>query len=142
MAVVSRYDNSPPAIGFIKNFGIKDGAIASSVAHDSHNIIAVGSSDEHIARVINQIMEAKGGVAVSDREGSAILELPIGGIMTGDNGKKTADFYKELTQRAIAMGSNLNSPFMTISFMALLVIPKLKMSDKGLFDAENFEFVA
>ena len=141
VAVVSRYDNSPPAIGFIKNFGIKDGAIASSVAHDSHNIIVVGSSDEHIARVINQIMEAKGGVAVSDREGSAILELPIGGIMTDENGKKTADTYKELTQRSIAMGSNLNSPFMTISFMALLVIPKLKMSDKGLFDAENFEFV-
>src|SRR6056297_2362522 len=141
VVVVNRYEKSEPAVGFIKNFGIKNGAIASSVAHDSHNIIAVGSSDEHLARVINQIMDEKGGIAVSDASGVDILPLPVGGIMTNRNGKDTAESYKRLTQKAIDLGSTLNSPFMTISFMALLVIPKLKMSDKGLFDAENFEFV-
>ena len=141
IVVVNRYQKSPPAIGFIKNFGIKKGAIASSVAHDSHNIIAVGSSDKHLVRVINDIMDAKGGIAVSDESGTEILPLPIGGIMTYKNGMETASAYKQLTQRAIEMGSELTSPFMTISFMALLVIPKLKMSDKGLFDAETFEFV-
>ena len=141
VVVVNRYEKSEPAVGFIKNFGIKNGAIASSVAHDSHNIIAVGSSDEHLARVINQIMDEKGGIAVSDKSGVDILPLPVGGIMTNRNGKDTAESYKRLTQKAIDLGSTLNSPFMTISFMALLVIPKLKMSDKGLFDAENFEFV-
>jgi len=141
VVVVNRYEKSEPAVGFIKNFGIKNGAIASSVAHDSHNIIAVGSSDEHLARVINKIMDEKGGIAVSDASGVDILPLPVGGIMTNRNGKDTAESYKRLTQKAIDLGSTLNSPFMTISFMALLVIPKLKMSDKGLFDAENFEFV-
>jgi len=141
VVVVNRYEKSEPAVGFIKNFGIKNGAIASSVAHDSHNIIAVGSSDEHLARVINKIMYEKGGIAVSDASGVDILPLPVGGIMTNRNGKDTAESYKRLTQKAIDLGSTLNSPFMTISFMALLVIPKLKMSDKGLFDAENFEFV-
>ena len=141
IVVANRYQTSPPAIGFIKNFGIKNGAIASSVAHDSHNIIAVGSSDKHLVRVINDIMDAKGGIAVSDESGTDILPLPIGGIMTDKNGMETASAYKQLTKRAIEMGSELTSPFMTISFMALLVIPKLKMSDKGLFDAETFEFV-
>jgi len=141
VAVVNRYEKSHPAVGYIKNFGITGGAIASSVAHDSHNIIAVGSSDEHLARVINQIMDAKGGIAVSDAAGADILPLPVGGIMTNRNGNETAEAYKQLTLRALQMGSELNSPFMTISFMALLVIPKLKMSDKGLFDGETFDFV-
>lgn len=141
IVVVNRYEKSQPAIGFIQNFGLTNGAIASSVAHDSHNIIAVGSSDEHLARVINRIMDAKGGIAVSDASGDDILPLPVGGIMTNLNGEETAEFYKKLTKRAKTMGSKLNSPFMTISFMALLVIPKLKMSDKGLFDGETFEFV-
>src|SRR6056297_2210103 len=141
VVVVNRYEKSEPAVGFIKNFGIKNGAIASSVAHDSHNIIAVGSSDNHLVRVINDIMDAKGGIAVSDESGTDILPLPIGGIMTDKNGMETASAYKQLTKRAIEMGSDLASPFMTISFMALLVIPKIKMSDKGLFDAETFEFV-
>ncbi|WP_340103760.1 adenine deaminase [Rhodohalobacter sp. 8-1] len=141
VAVVNRYETSEPAVGFIKNFGIKNGAIASSVAHDSHNIIAVGSSDEHLAEVINKIMDSKGGIAVCDDSGTDSLPLPIGGIMTNRNGEETAGAYKRLTQKAIDLGSTLNSPFMTISFMALLVIPKLKLSDKGLFDGENFEFV-
>lgn len=141
VAVVNRYEEAAPALGFIRNFGIRDGAIASSVAHDSHNIIAVGSSDEHLARVINQIMEAKGGIATSGPSGTDLLPLPIGGIMTDRPGDETGAHYKRLTRRAHNMGSTLNSPFMTISFMALLVIPKLKMSDKGLFDGESFEFV-
>lgn len=141
VAVVNRYQNQPPAVGFIKNFGINNGAIASSVAHDSHNIIAVGSSDDHLTTVINQIMDARGGIATSDSSGTDLLPLPIGGIMTDRPGKETGLHYKRLTQKAIKMGSTLNSPFMTISFMALLVIPKLKMSDLGLFDGEKFEFV-
>ena len=141
IVVVNRYEKSTPAIGFIKNFGIKDGAIASSVAHDSHNIIAVGSSDTHIMNVINDIMDERGGISVSDSSGTDILPLPVGGIMTNKNGKDTAAAYQRLTRRAIEMGSQLTSPFMTISFMALLVIPKLKMSDKGLFDAESFKFI-
>lgn len=141
VTVANRYKTSKPAVGFIKNFGIKQGAIASSVAHDSHNIIAVGSSDEHIARVINKVMDAKGGIATSDASGTDILPLPVGGLMTNKDGASTGTAYRRLTQKAIAMGSRLNSPFMTISFMALLVIPKLKMSDKGLFDGEKFKFV-
>lgn len=141
VAVVNRYQKQEPAIGFIKNFGIKNGAIASSVAHDSHNIIAVGSSDDHLTTVINQIMDARGGIATSDPSGTDLLPLPVGGIMTNRPGKETGVHYKRLTKKAIAMGSTLNSPFMTISFMALLVIPKLKMSDMGLFDGEKFEFV-
>lgn len=141
VVVVNRYKKAKPAIGFIKNFGIKNGAIASSVAHDSHNVIAVGSSDEHLAAVINLIMDAKGGIATSDPTGTDLLPLPVGGIMTDRPGDETGAHYKRLTQKALDMGSTLNSPFMTISFMALLVIPKLKMSDKGLFDGEKFEFV-
>lgn len=142
VVVVNRYQKTPPAVGFIKNFGIKNGAIASSVAHDSHNIIAVGSSDEHLAASVNAIMEAKGGIAVSDKNGPEVLPLPVAGLMTTENGKSTGRAYERLTQKAISLGSSLNSPFMTISFMALLVIPKLKMSDKGLFDAETFKFVS
>jgi len=141
VVVVNRYQQAKPVVGFIRNFGIKNGAIASSVAHDSHNIIAVGSSDEHLASVINLIMDAKGGIATSDTTGTDILPLPVGGIMTDRPGDETGAHYKRLTQKALDMGSTLNSPFMTISFMALLVIPKLKISDKGLFDGERFEFV-
>lgn len=140
--VVNRYHKSKPAAAFIKNFGLKNGAIASSVAHDSHNIIAVGSDDRHLLRVVNAIMKAKGGIAVSDSDGTDLLPLPVGGIMTTASGAETGKHYERLTRRAIAMGSDLTSPFMTISFMALLVIPKLKLSDKGLFDGETFEFVA
>jgi len=141
VVVVNRYQKQQPAIGFIKNFGIKDGAIASSVAHDSHNIIAVGSSNDHLTTVVNQIMDARGGIATSDPTGTDLLPLPVGGIMSDREGTETGEAYKRLTQKAIRMGSKLNSPFMTISFMALLVIPKLKMSDMGLFNGETFEFV-
>lgn len=139
--VVNRYEDTPPAIAFIKNFGLKQGAIASSVAHDSHNIIAVGVNDEAITRAVNLIIEAKGGVsAVNDAE-EKIVELPVAGIMSPKDGYQVAKEYQVIDQMSKAMGSTLNSPYMTLSFMALLVIPSLKLSDKGLFEGNRFEFV-
>lgn len=142
VAVINRYQKSEPAVGFIKNFGLKNGAIASSVAHDSHNIIAVGSSDEWLSRVVNEVMKSEGGIAVAGEKGTKSVPLPVAGIMSDQPGEVIGKAYHELSEMAKAMGSNLTAPFMTISFMALLVIPSLKMSDKGLFDGEKFEFVA
>jgi len=141
IVVVNRYQNLSPAIGFIKNFGLKKGAIASSVAHDSHNIIAVGVTDEDICRAVNLIIENKGGICVVYDKNEEILPLPIAGIMTYKDGYKVADEYSRLDKLVKSLGSTLNAPFMSLSFMALLVIPKLKLSDKGLFDAERFEFI-
>lgn len=141
VTVVNRYQKAKPAVGFIKNFGLKDGAIASSVAHDCHNIIAVGTSDEQISEVVNLVMEAEGGVAVVNQDQKEVLPLPVGGIMSDRPGDKVGAEYQKLTHMAKEMGSTLNSPFMTISFMALLVIPSLKMSDLGLFDGDKFEFL-
>lgn len=141
IAVVNRYEKKPPAVAFIKNFGLKNGAIASSVAHDSHNIIAVGSSDAFISRAVNMIMDHKGGIsAVSDTD-EDILPLPIGGLMSDETGEQVAKDYERISKMAKKMGSTLHSPYMLISFMALLVIPSLKLSDKGLFDGDTFEFV-
>ncbi len=141
VAVVNRYEKAKPSSGFIKNFGIKDGAIASSVAHDSHNIIAVGSSDQHISDVVNLVMENKGGIAAVRPDEKEILPLPVGGIMSDRPGVEVAQAYEKMSFMARDMGSNLQAPFMLISFMALLVIPSLKISDKGMFDGETFEFV-
>jgi adenine deaminase len=141
IAVVNRYKKQPPAIGFIKNFGIKNGAIASSVAHDSHNIIAVGSSDQYLSQAVNLVMKNRGGISAVQGEKKDALALPIGGIMSDEPGEKVARGYERLSKISRDMGSKLHAPFMLISFMALLVIPSLKMSDKGLFDGEKFEFV-
>lgn len=141
IAVINRYHKEKPAVGFIRNFGIRQGAIASSVAHDSHNIIVIGRSDEYIARAVNLIMEAKGGISAVYESEEKILPLPVGGIMTNQPGEETGKAYEELDAMAKQMGSKLKAPFMLISFMALLVIPSLKISDKGLFDGENFTFV-
>ncbi len=143
IAVINRYNNAPPAIGFIKNFGLKNGAIASSVAHDSHNIIVVGTSDEAICSAVNLIIEAKGGLAafINPNE-QAILPLPLAGIMSIENGWQVAEQYIQLDKMAKKMGSKLYAPYMTLSFMALLVIPQLKLSDKGLFDGQKFEFTS
>lgn len=141
ITVVNRYEKKPPAVAFIKKFGIKNGAIASSVAHDSHNIIAVGSSDEYLSRAVNLIMKEKGGIAAVSGDLEDVLALPIGGLMSDDPGKKVAAGYERLSKMAKEMGSTLKAPFMLISFMGLLVIPTLKLSDKGLFDGETFEFV-
>lgn len=142
MAVVNRYKNDVPAIAFIKNFGLKHGAIASSVAHDSHNIIAVGVSDELICKAVNLIIEHKGGVcAVSETE-EKILPLPVAGIMSEKSAEETGKTYASIDNMAKEMGSTLKAPFMTLSFMALLVIPSLKLSDKGLFDGNAFQFTS
>lgn len=141
ITVVNRYQDAPPAVAFIKNFGLKTGAIASSVGHDSHNIIAVGIDDESICRSVNLLIEAKGGISAVSGEKEEVLPLPVGGIMSPEDGYQVAEAYTRIDRMAKEMGSNLNSPFMTLSFMALLVIPDLKLSDKGLFDGKRFEFV-
>jgi len=141
ITVINRYQNTPPAIGFIKNIGLKSGAIASSVGHDSHNIIAVGVDDISIAKAVNLIIAAQGGVSAVNDDKEMILELPIAGIMSDQDGYTVAKNYAEIDQFAKSLGSPLNSPFMTLSFMALLVIPQAKMSDLGFFDGQKFEFV-
>ncbi|KAA5548459.1 adenine deaminase [Adhaeribacter rhizoryzae] len=142
IAVVNRYQNTEPALAFIRNVGLKEGAIASSVAHDSHNIIVVGVDDESICRAVNLIISAKGGIAAVGNEFEKILPLAVAGIMSDADGYEVAKAYSELDGLAKKMGSTLQSPFMTLSFMALLVIPALKLSDKGLFDGNQFKFTS
>ena len=141
IAVVNRYENAKPALGFIKNFELKKGAIASSVGHDSHNIIAVGTTDEELSRAVNAIIETKGGMAVAEGMSIEVLPLPVAGLMASEDGYEVARKYSLLNKKARELGSPLHAPFMTLSFMALLVIPNLKLSDKGLFDGNKFEFV-
>jgi adenine deaminase len=143
MVVLNRYTPaSKPAIGFVRNFGLKEGAIASSVAHDSHNIVAIGVSDHAIAAAINAIVDSQGGLSVIDAKGRAhVLPLPVAGIMSADPIETVANHYGQLDQLAKSLGSPLQAPFMTLSFLALLVIPKLKLSDLGLFDGDSFVFV-
>jgi adenine deaminase len=140
MAVVCRYNNSKPAIAFVRNFGLKYGAIASCVAHDSHNIIAVGVSDFDICNAVNAVIENKGGISVSNRGKTEVLPLPVAGIMTTEDGFEVAEKYSRIDKLAKNLGTELKAPFMTLSFMALLVIPQLKLSDKGLFDGKKFQF--
>ncbi|MEP7095124.1 MAG: adenine deaminase [Flavobacterium sp.] len=141
MAVVNRYQDTKPAIAFIKNFGLKKGAIASSVAHDCHNIVVVGTSDEEICNAVNLIIKNTGGVCAVNGSESKMLPLPVAGIMSDKNGWETGKLYQEVDAMAKELGSNLKAPFMTLSFMALLVIPDLKLSDKGLFSGNSFSFV-
>lgn len=141
IVVVNRYSKAPVAKAFIKNMGLKSGAIASSVAHDSHNIVAVGCDDKSLTKAINLIIEAKGGVSCVDNAGNEkIVALPVAGLMSADDGYKVAATYTEIDKMAKTMGSNLSAPFMTLSFMALLVIPHIKLSDKGLFNGDSFSF--
>jgi adenine deaminase len=141
MAVVNRYENTKPAIAFIKNFGLKKGAIASSVANDCHNIVVVGPSDEEICNAVNLIIKNTGGVCAVNGFKNKMLPLPVAGIMSDKNGWETGKLYQEIDAMAKELGSNLKAPFMTLSFMALLVIPDLKLSDKGLFSGNSFSFV-
>lgn len=142
LVVVNRYSKAPPAIAFIKNFGFQSGAIASSVAHDSHNIIAVGADDESITRAINLIIQHRGGICCVDDKEEQVLPLPVAGLMNGADGYYVAEQYAQQDKKAKGLGSRLSAPFMTLSFMALLVIPELKLSDKGLFDGTAFSFVS
>lgn len=141
LTVVNRYQDAKPAVAYIKNFGLKRGAIASCVAHDSHNIIAVGCSDEEICEAVNLLIEQKGGLSAVDGQEKRVLPLPVAGIMTNEDGYKVAEEYSAIDHFAKDLGSSLAAPYMTLSFMALLVIPELKLSDKGLFDVNKFKFV-
>ncbi|HEX6334015.1 MAG TPA: adenine deaminase C-terminal domain-containing protein, partial [Flavisolibacter sp.] len=140
IVVVNRYADTPVATAFIKNFGLKRGAIASSVAHDSHNIVAVGVDDDSIMKAVNLVIENKGGVSCTG-DGNKVLPLPVAGLMSAGDGYEVARLYSEIDRAAKDLGSTLSAPFMTLSFMALLVIPHLKLSDKGLFDGDTFTFV-
>ncbi len=142
IAVINRYEKKEPAVAFIKGFGLKSGALASSVAHDSHNIIVIGCDDESMAMAANMIIENKGGFAVYDKDVKMCLPLPVAGIMTNEDAFKVADDYQKIKDLSKTLGSTLSDPFMTMEFMALLVIPKLKLSDKGLFDCEKFELIS
>jgi adenine deaminase len=142
IAVVNRYNDQKPAIGFIKNFGLKEGAIASSVGHDSHNIVVVGVTDEDLCKAVNMLVEYKGGICALSSVKEMILPLPIAGIMSDQEGRIVADKYAQIDTFSKELGSTLEAPFMTLSFMALLVIPSLKLSDKGLFDVQNFSFTS
>jgi adenine deaminase len=141
IVVVNRYSDAPIAKAFIKNIGLKRGALASSVAHDSHNIVAVGVDDESLARAINMVIEHKGGVSIASDDLEMIVPLPVAGLMSNEDGYKVAEQYSMIDKASKDAGSMLGSPFMTLSFMALLVIPHLKLSDKGLFDGDTFSFV-
>jgi adenine deaminase len=142
IVVVNRYKDAPVAKAFIKNFGLKKGAIASSVAHDSHNIVAVGVNDESLCNAINLVIEQEGGISCVGGENDLVLPLPVAGLMSAEDGYEVARRYSEIDRAAKDLGSTLSAPFMTLSFMALLVIPHLKLSDLGLFDGDSFQFIA
>lgn len=140
ITVINRYQPSKPSVAFVNGFGIRRGAMASTVAHDSHNIICVGTNDEDMITVINSLVACKGGIAVTDGHDIDVLPLPVAGLMAAADGYAVAEKYEYLNKQAIALGGPLKAPFMTLSFMALLVIPELKLSDKGLFDGIKFSF--
>jgi adenine deaminase len=140
LVVMNRYQTAKPAVAFINGFELKKGALASTVAHDSHNIIAVGTNDSDIVKAINLLIESKGGISLVDNNESYHLSLPVAGLMSADDGFVVADKYELMNHKSKLLGSKLNAPYMTLSFMALLVIPALKLSDKGLFDGTKFEF--
>jgi adenine deaminase len=140
LAVLNRYREAPPALAFVRGFGLRRGALASSVAHDSHNIVAVGTDADSLCQAVNALVERGGGIALAEDGGVDCLPLPVAGLMSTEDGDQVAARYADLTRRARALGSPLRSPFMTLSFMALLVIPELKLSDRGLFDGRGFRF--
>ena len=140
--MVNRYHDAPVAKSFINNIGIKKVALASSVAHDSHNIVAVGVDDESICKAVNAVIRCGGGVSAVNETEEKILALPVAGLMSTENGYEVAAAYTALDDFVKKeLGSHLNAPFMTLSFMALLVIPHLKLSDKGLFDGDRFKIM-
>jgi len=140
IAVVNRYYDAPVSVAFIKNVGLKSGAIASCVAHDCHNIVVVGTNDDDMCKAVNLIIKAKGGISLANNDEALVLELPIAGIMSHNSAEEVAQSYIKLDRRAKELGSKLRAPYMSLSFMALLVIPHLKLSDKGLFNGKTFQF--
>jgi len=144
IAVINRYEkDAPVAVAFIKNFGLTHGALASTVAHDCHNIISVGADDASVCAAVNALIDCKGGLAVARRSDDVtVMPLPVAGLMSLENGYEAAATYTKLSTIAKELGTAMHAPFMTLSFMALLVIPSLKLSDKGLFDGAKFEFTS
>ncbi len=140
IVVVNRYKQAKPQVALVNGFGLKQGAIAGSVAHDSHNIIAVGTNDEDILKAINLVIKERGGMVAVNKDLEYILPLPVAGLMSDKAGDEVAELYKTINKVAKGWGSTLHAPFMTLSFMALLVIPELKIGDKGLFDGKEFKF--
>lgn len=141
IVVYNRYGNDSPKVAYIKGFKLNKGAIGATIAHDSHNIIAIGADDEDIVKAINSLIDAKGGIVVTDGERTKLLNLPIAGLMSPDDGETVARAYRELLKEARNLGCEFRSPFITMSFMALPVIPALKLTDKGLVDVTLFDFV-
>ncbi len=142
IVVVNRYKNSKPVVGFIKNFGLKRGALAGSVAHDSHNIVAIGCDDASIFKAINSIISSKGGIVATDGSAFEQLELPVAGLMSIESGDIVAHKYAQLNRFVTDLGCQIKTPFMTMAFMSLLVIPSLKIGDRGLFDVNSFSFTS
>lgn len=140
IVVVNRFEPAPPAVGFIHGFGFSKGAIASTVAHDSHNIIACGTNDSEILEAIRLLNQSRGGIVATDGSSHVMIPLPVAGLMSDADGYEVAGSYEKANAFAARLGSKMLAPFMTLSFMALLVIPQLKLSDKGLFDGQKFEF--
>ena len=141
IVVVCRYDRKQLFVGFVKGFGIKKGAVATSISHDSHNIIAVGVSDDDLLSAINAIIDAKGGICFSRKGEVDLLPLPIAGLMSDKSAEYVAEKYASIEKLIKANGSRLSSPLMNLSFLALLVIPDLKINERGLFDFKTFAFV-
>lgn len=141
ITVVNRYADAPPSVGWITGSGLKRGAIAGSVAHDSHNIVAIGTNDDDLCRAVNLVIEHRGGISLCDGPHERVLPLPVAGIMSDADAWTVADAYAALDREAKALGSTLSAPYMTLSFMALLVIPHLKLSDLGLFDGDTFRLI-
>jgi len=142
LVVVNRYQPSPPALAMIRGFGLRSGALASSVAHDSHNVIGVGADVEALCQAVNTVIAHRGGIACAHEAGVDCLPLPIAGLISDADGDTVAKHYASLDERAKHLGSPLSAPFMSLSFMALLVIPELKLSDRGLFDGQRFAFTS
>jgi len=142
IVVVNRYANAPVAIAFVKNVGLKSGAIASCVAHDCHNIVAVGTNDADLCEAVNLIIENKGGISLANTSNKQVLPLQVAGIMSTEEISIVAQKYTAVDKAAKQLGTKLQAPYMTLSFLALLVIPQLKLSDKGLFSGNTFQFVS
>lgn len=142
LVAVNRYQPEKPAVGFVRNIGLKKGAIGSTVAHDSHNIIVAGVDDDSILKIVNALIEVKGGIASFDGTEINILPLPVAGLMSLETGEVVAEQYQKINNSVAQLGSTLSSPFMSLSFLSLLVIPSLKLGDKGLFDVDKFEITS
>jgi len=141
IVVKDRYNDTAPVCGFVKGFNLKRGAFAGSVAHDSHNIICVGTNDNDIVSAVNKVIEMKGGLSFACDNKIYAIKLNIGGIMTSNSCRETAHEYEKLNEIVKKMGCTMSAPFMTLAFMALLVIPDLKIGDRGLFDVNKFGLV-